>query len=150
MQLAAQKQIFVTAGGGLDIGVLKRISLAAGEAISLFAAKLGIRIFSAKGKIQIQAQGDALELMALKDVAVSSSTGEVTITGSKGVMLGDGSGAYIKLSGGKITLGSPAGEIELKGNLTIDGAGGSEFAFPQWGNAPVKDIQQRVKPGFSS
>jgi hypothetical protein len=28
-------------------------------------------------------------------------------------------------------------------------AGGSSFAFPQWADAPLKDIQQRIKPGFS-
>ncbi|MGF6787524.1 type VI secretion system Vgr family protein [Paraburkholderia sp. 35.1] len=149
MQLAAAKQMFVTAGAGLDIGVLKRITVAAGDAISLFAAKLGIRLFSVKGKVQLQAQGDAMELMSLKDMVVSSSDGEVMITGRKGVTLGDGSGAYIKLAGGKITLGSPAGEIELRGNLTINGPDGSSFAFPQWSDAPLKDVQQHIKPGFS-
>ncbi|MGF6874691.1 type VI secretion system Vgr family protein [Paraburkholderia sp. MM5477-R1] len=149
MQLAAAKQMFVTAGAGLDIGVLKRITVAAGDAISFFAAKLGIRLFSVKGKVQFQAQGDAMELMSLKDMVVSSSDGEVMITGRKGVTLGDGSGAYIKLAGGKITLGSPAGEIELRGNLTINGPDGSSFAFPQWSDAPLKDVQQHIKPGFS-
>ncbi|MGF6373317.1 type VI secretion system secreted protein VgrG [Paraburkholderia sp. RAU6.4a] len=149
MQLAAAKQMFVTAGAGLDIGVLKRITVAAGDAISFFAAKLGIRLFSVKGKVQLQAQGDAMELMSLKDMVVSSSDGEVMITGRKGVTLGDGSGAYIKLAGGKITLGSPAGEIELRGNLTINGPDGSSFAFPQWSDAPLKDVQQHIKPGFS-
>ena len=92
MQVAARKQMFITAGDGLDIGVFKRITAAAGEAISLFAASVGIRIFAAKGKVQIQAQGDAMELMALNNVAVSSSTGEVIITGSKGIRPGSSSG----------------------------------------------------------
>ncbi|MHA7683301.1 type VI secretion system Vgr family protein [Cupriavidus sp. PET2-C1] len=149
MQLAASKQIFMTAGGGLDIGVMKRITAAAGEAISLFAAKLGIRIFAAKGKVQIQAQGDALELMALKNVVVSSSTGEVMITASKGITLGDGAGAYIRIANGKIELASPSGEINVKGNLRTDDPAGGSFAFPAWEAAPLQDVKRNMKFGFS-
>ncbi|NML96467.1 type VI secretion system tip protein VgrG [Paraburkholderia sp. RP-4-7] len=149
MQLAARKQMFVTAGDGLDIGVFKRITAAAGEAISLFAAQLGIRIFAAKGKVQVQAQGDAMELMALKNVAVSSSTGEVIITGSKGITLGDGSGAYVKIANGKIEIASPTGQIEVRGNLnTVDPAGGN-FTFPNWSDAPLKDVKGDMNFGFS-
>ncbi|WP_028225441.1 type VI secretion system Vgr family protein [Paraburkholderia ferrariae] len=149
MQLAAQKQIFVTAGQGLDVGVLKRITFAAGEAISLFAARLGIRIFSAKGKVQVQAQGDELELMALKNVVVSSSTGEVMITASKGITLGDGSGAYIKVANGRIELASPSGQIDAKGNLEVDDAAGGNFTFPNWNGTPLKDVKDNLGFGFS-
>ena len=149
LQLAAQRQIFVTAGNSLDIGVFKRMTVAAKEAISLFAAQLGIRIFSAKGKVQIQAQGDAMELLSMERMTVSSSEGEILITGRKGVTIGDGSGAYIKLLDGKIVLGSPMGEIEVKGNLNVNGPGGSSFAFPQWTDSPLKGLQQHLKPGFS-
>ncbi|WP_227461271.1 type VI secretion system Vgr family protein [Cupriavidus pauculus] len=149
MQLTARKQMFVTAGNGLDIGVLKRMTAAAGEAISLFAAKLGIRIFAAKGKVQIQAQGDDLELMALKNVVVSSSSGEVMITASKGITLGDGSGAYLKIANGTIELASPSGKIDVKGNLNVDGPAGGSFVFPNWSAVPVKDIKGDMSFGFS-
>ncbi|CAG4895275.1 type VI secretion system Vgr family protein [Paraburkholderia gardini] len=149
MQLATRKQMFVTAGDGLDIGVMKRITMAAGEAISLFAATLGIRIFSSKGKIQIQAQGDAMELMALKNVAVSSSTGEVIITGSKGITLGDGSGAYVKIANGKIELASPSGQIEVKGNLNTGDPASGSFTFPNWSDVPLKDVKGDMNFGFS-
>ncbi|MBB5464372.1 type VI secretion system secreted protein VgrG [Paraburkholderia sp. CI2] len=148
MQLAAGKQMFVTAGEGIDIGVLKRITAAAGEAISLFAAKLGIRIFAAKGKVQVQAQGDALELMALTNVAVSSSTGEVVITGSKGITLGDGAGAYVKIANGKIVIASSS-EIQVKGGLDVDGPAKSNFTFPSWPGAPLKDVKGNANFGFS-
>ncbi|RQR49647.1 type VI secretion system tip protein VgrG [Burkholderia sp. Bp9126] len=149
MQLAARKQMFVTAGDGLDIGVMKRIAVAAGEAISFFAARLGIRIFAAKGTVQVQAQSDAMELMSMQDMTASSSDGEVIITGRKGVTIGDGSGAYIKLSGGKIILGSPAGEIELKGNLKVDNPDGGSFKFPTWSKAPLNDVKDATNFGFS-
>ncbi|PLZ04034.1 type VI secretion system tip protein VgrG [Burkholderia sp. WAC0059] len=149
MQLAARKQIFVTAGDGLDIGVFKRITAAAGEAISLFAAQLGIRIFAAKGKVQVQAQGDAMELMALKNVAVSSSAGEVIVTGSEGITLGDGSGAYVKIANGKIEIASPTGHIEIKGNLNTADPAGGDFTFPNWSRAPLKDVKIDMNFGFS-
>ncbi|MGF6662049.1 type VI secretion system secreted protein VgrG [Paraburkholderia atlantica] len=148
MQLAAAKQMFVTAGEGIDLGVLKRITAAAGEAISLFAAKLGIRLFAAKGKVQIQAQGDALELMALTNVAVSSSTGEVIITGSKGITLGDAAGAYLKIANGKIEIASP-GEVQVKGGLDVEGPAQGNFTFPRWPGAPLQDVEGNMKFGFS-
>ncbi|QTO50509.1 type VI secretion system Vgr family protein [Burkholderia latens] len=149
MQLAARKQMFVTAGDGLDIGVMKRIAVAAGEAISFFAARLGIRILAAKGKVQVQAQSDTMELMSMQDMTASSSDGDVIITGRKGVTLGDGSGAYIKLAGGKIILGSPAGEIELKGNLKVDDPDRGSFKFPTWSNVPLNDVKNATNFGFS-
>ncbi|KVN70139.1 type VI secretion protein Vgr [Burkholderia ubonensis] len=149
MQFAARKQMFVTAGDGLDIGVMKRIAVAAGEAISFLAARLGIRILAAKGKVQVQAQSDTMELMSMQDMTASSSDGEVIITGRKGVTLGDGAGAYIKLSGGKIILGSPAGEIELKGNLKVDDQDGGSFKFPTWSKAPLNEVKDATSFGFS-
>ncbi|VWC54338.1 type VI secretion protein Vgr [Burkholderia lata] len=149
VQVAARRQMFVTAGDGFDLGVMKRITVAAGEAISFLAAKLGIRLFAVKGKVQIQAQGDGMELMAMRDMQMSSSDGEITITGRKGVTIGDGSGAYIKLSGGKIVLGSPAGEIELKGNLTVNDADGGSFKFPTWSAAPLNEVKSTLNFGFS-
>ncbi len=148
-QLAARKQLFMTAGGGLDVGVMKRIAIAAGEAISLFAAKLGIRIFAAQGKVQVQAQSDELELIALKKVTMSSSTDEVTVTASKGIILGDGAGAYIKIASGRIELASPSGQIDVKGNLQVDDSAGGNFTFPSWVTSAPKDVKSHLGFGFS-
>jgi type VI secretion system secreted protein VgrG len=148
-QLAARKQLFVTAGEGLDIGVMKRIAIAAGETISIFAARFGIRIFAAKGKVQVQAQSDELELMALRKVTLSSSTDEVVITASKGVTLGDGAGAYIKIANGRIELASPSGQIDVKGNLELNGPAGGNFAFPGWVTSAPTDVKSNLGFGFS-
>lgn len=148
MQLAAAGQIFVTAGKGLDIGVLKRITAAAGEAISFFAAKLGIQIVAAKGKVQIRAQGDAMELMSLKDMVVSSSDGEVTITAQKGITLGDGAGAYVKIANGTVEIVSP-NEVRVKGGLDVEGPATGNVTFPTWSNTPVKDVKGKMNFGFS-
>jgi type VI secretion system secreted protein VgrG len=148
VQISAKKHVFMTAGEGLDIGVLKRITAAAGDAISLFAARLGIKIFAARGKIQIQAQGDELEMQSMKDMSISSSNGEINITAMKGITLGDGSGAYLKVANGKIELVSTS-EVDVKGGLNVDGPGGGSFAFPSWEGTPLKEIKNRMKTGFS-
>ncbi|MDM8359313.1 type VI secretion system Vgr family protein [Pandoraea communis] len=149
MQIAAQRQMFVTAGEGLDVGVMKRITVAAGETLSFLAGKLGIRLFAASGNVQIEAQADGMELLSMRDMSISSADGQITMTGKQGVTIGDGSGAYIKLSGGKVVLGSPAGEIELKGDLVMSPPEGANFAFPQWADAPVEEIRAAMRPGFS-
>jgi len=148
VQMSAKKHVFVTAGDGPDIGVLKRITAAAGDAISLFAARLGIKIFAAKGKVQIQAQGDEMELQSLKNLSISSSNGEVKITASKGITLGDGSGAYLKVANGKIELVSTS-EVGVKGGLNVEGPGGGSFTFPSWDGVPVQVVKDRMKSGFS-
>ena len=147
--LSARRHCFLTARDGLDIGAMKRIAIAAGEAISLFASKLGIHIFSAKGKIRLQAQGDGLELMALKNVTLSSSSEEVTITASKGVTLGDGAGGYIRIANGRIEIASPTGRIDVKGSLEVDDPAGGNFKFPNWAASPLEDVKDNLDFGFS-
>ncbi|MFK0376409.1 type VI secretion system Vgr family protein [Pandoraea sp. NPDC090278] len=149
MQLAAQKQMFVTAGDGIDIGVMKRITVAAGEALSFLAGKLGIRLFAAKGKVQIEAQSDAMELQALRDMSVSSADGQLLLTGKKCVTIGDGSGAYIKLSGGKIVMGSPAGEINLHGDLSVLSPEGGSFRFTSWTASQPEPLKRQTNVSIS-
>jgi type VI secretion system secreted protein VgrG len=60
--------------------------VAAGEAISLFAQKLGIKIFAGKGKVEIQAQSDEMTLDALKDIRISSSEGKILICAEKEII----------------------------------------------------------------
>ncbi|SFC14443.1 type VI secretion system secreted protein VgrG [Cupriavidus sp. OV038] len=149
MQIAARRRIFVNAHDGVDVGVMKRLTLAAGEAISLFAARFGIRIFAAKGKVQVQAQDDALELMAMKNVLISASHGEVIMTAAKGITLGDGSGAFIKIANGRIEIASPVGEVNVKGNLRAQSPAGGSFTFPAWNSMPVQDVNGTMNFSFS-
>ncbi|WP_150563747.1 type VI secretion system Vgr family protein [Pandoraea cepalis] len=137
MQIATKKQMFVTAGDGLDVGVMKRITVAAGEALSFLAGTLGIRLFAAKGKVQIEAQADGMDLLSMRDMSISSADGKITITAKQGVTIGDGAGAYITLSGGKIVVGSPAGEIDLHGNLSVLSPQSGSFKFPSWAESQL-------------
>ncbi|MGO4815528.1 DUF2345 domain-containing protein, partial [Cupriavidus sp. 2MCAB6] len=111
LQLAAQGQVTVTASGNADIGVLKKFTVAAGEAISLFARKLGIKLFAAKGKVEIQAQSDEMHLTALKDLKIISVDGKLILSAEKEVWLGAG-GSYIRITPEGIENGTPGDILE--------------------------------------
>ncbi len=95
-----------------DISALSRVTVAAGEAVSVLAQQAGMKLFAAKGKVEIQAQEDALEALAKKEVTVTSTEGRVDITAATELVINCG-GAYIRLSDGNIELGCP-GNILLK------------------------------------
>ncbi|WP_159175163.1 DUF2345 domain-containing protein, partial [Klebsiella pneumoniae] len=58
LQLSSGENLISTSGKNTDFSVFKKFTVAAGEAVSLFAQKLGIKIFASKGKVEIQAQSD--------------------------------------------------------------------------------------------
>ncbi|MDH8222594.1 DUF2345 domain-containing protein, partial [Klebsiella pneumoniae] len=73
----------------------KKFTVAAGEAVSLFAQKLGSKIFASKGKVEIQAQSDEMLLDACKDLRISSSDGKILISAKNEIILTSG-GGYIR------------------------------------------------------
>jgi len=101
VQLSATDNLIATAGGHTDFSVLKRFTVAAGEAVSLFAQKLGMKLFAAKGKVEIQAQSDEMALAALKDMTITSTDGKLVLSAAKEVWIGAG-GSYIKINGARI------------------------------------------------
>lgn len=107
-----------------DISALKRFTVAAGEAVSLLAAKAGMKLFAAKGKMEIQAQDDALDALAKKDIRVTSVEGRVEITAATELVV-NCAGAYIRLSGGNIELGCP-GNILLK-SVNVQKMGAADY-----------------------
>jgi type VI secretion system secreted protein VgrG len=79
-----------TASGNADISVLKKFTVAAGEAISLFAQKLGMKLVAASGKLEIQAQQDEMLLMALKDLKIVSVEEPVVVSAAEELWIGAG------------------------------------------------------------
>ncbi|WP_250504804.1 DUF2345 domain-containing protein, partial [Caballeronia sp. AZ7_KS35] len=65
MQLAAGGHLFTSTGGNADAAIGGNYTVAAGNAVSLFANTQGVKVTAAEGKIDVQAQGDALNLAAL-------------------------------------------------------------------------------------
>src|SRR5450830_1299324 len=97
LQLSAADHVTATAGGNADISVMKKFTVAAGEAISLFAQKLGMKLFAAKGKVEIQAQSDDMALTADKNVMMTSVNGRLDISAKEEIILKAG-GSYIRIT----------------------------------------------------
>ncbi|KQR78547.1 type IV secretion protein Rhs [Burkholderia sp. Leaf177] len=127
---SAGTNITMTSGGSTDVGVLRKFTVAAGEAISLFAQQMGMKLFASKGKIQIQAQSDEMELTSQQNMTVTSSDGHVIVQASKSVTLTDGAGAYIKLEHGNVTIGAP-NKVSIKmANFQWDGPDSIQGKLP--------------------
>lgn len=106
------ESVGVMSGHNTDISAGKSFTVAASDAVSLFAQGQGMKLFAGKGKIEVQAQSDAILAMAQKDIEIRSAEGKIEISANSELVLTCG-GAYIKLSGGNIELGCP-GNILLK------------------------------------
>lgn len=139
--------------------IFKRLTVAAGEAISLFAQKLGLKIIAARGQVDIQAQSDAMCIQSDKQMAVNSVNGEIVLNAAQGITLTSTGGAYIKIKDGAIEIGAP-GKLSLKSS-SIDWGGSAslekaltpatvadpQYQFPVSGGFQVVDkVTQAPKP----
>ncbi len=114
IQLSTGKNISIIAKNNTEINVIKKITLAAGEALSFFAHKMGIKLLASKGKVEIQAQNDELSLMAKDEIQINSIDNSVTLTAPRDITLISG-GSYIKINGQGIELGT-SGNVIIKSN----------------------------------
>ena len=113
IQLASGHTLTATAGENIDMSIFKKLTVAAGEAISLFAQKMGIKIFAARGIVDIQAQTDAMRLQSDKTLNLNSVNSEIILNAAQGITLTSTGGAYIKIKDGSVEIGAP-GKIDLK------------------------------------
>ncbi|MEN3752177.1 type VI secretion system tip protein VgrG [Mangrovibacter sp. SLW1] len=116
IQLSAGKTLTATAGENADVTVFKRFTVAAGEAISLFAHKLGLKIFAARGRVDIQAQSGAMQLQSDQQMSINSAKGEIVLNAAQGITLTSTGGAYIKIKDGAVEIGAP-GKISLNSTM---------------------------------
>jgi type VI secretion system secreted protein VgrG len=112
LQLSASENLIATTGGNADFSILKRITVAAGELVSIFAQKAGIKLFAARGKIEIEAQSDEVRLLADKNMTISSANGRVVIE-AKDELLFKCGGSYLRMSSTGIEDGT-RGERTVK------------------------------------
>ena len=130
---------------------MKKLTVAAGEAISLFAQKMGMKIFAARGKVDIQAQTDAMRLQSDKAMNLNSVSSEIVLNAAQGITLTSKGGAYIKIKDGAVEIGAP-GKIDLKsgsilwvGSASLEQAlspvtvSDPEFHNPMNGGFQIKD-----------
>ncbi|CNI09372.1 Rhs element Vgr protein [Yersinia frederiksenii] len=127
------ESIGVMSGHNTDISAGKSFTVAASDAVSLFAQGQGMKLFAGKGKIEVQAQSDAILATAQKDIEIRSAEGKVEISANSELVLTCG-GAYIKLSGGNIELGCPGNILLKSANVQKMGAASLNIApktFPR-------------------
>ncbi|KKJ31367.1 type VI secretion system Vgr family protein [Enterobacter hormaechei] len=129
IQLSSGHTLTATAGENIDMSIFKRLTVAAGEAISLFAQKMGIKIFAARGIVDIQAQTDAMRLQSDKTMNLNSVNSEIILNAAQGITLTSTGGAYIKIKDGSVEIGAP-GKIDLKSaNILWGGTSSLEKAL---------------------
>lgn len=124
IQISAGHTLTATAGENVDLGIMKKLTEAAGEAISLFAQKMGMKIFAARGKVDIQAQTDAMRLQSDKAMNLNSVSSEIVLNAAQGITLTSKGGAYIKIKDGAVEIGAP-GKIDLKSGSILWGGSAS-------------------------
>jgi type VI secretion system secreted protein VgrG len=131
VQMNAGDNLTFTAANQADFSVLKRITLAAGKAISLFARESGMKFFAAKGNVELQAQSDEMHLSSLKDMTVTSHAGKTIIAAKKELLLTCG-GAFIRMKGGIIEYGSPGNQTVKAANWIVTSPESMDITHQSW------------------
>jgi type VI secretion system secreted protein VgrG len=148
LQLSAAANLIATAGGNADIGVIKRFTVAAGEAISLYAQRLGMKIFAAKGKVEIQAQSDEMRLLADQNMTITSVNGRVTIEAKEELLLKCG-GSYFRMSSTGIEDGTRGDRQFKSASFSRQGPSSLSESMNTWKHAKF-DEQFALKWPFDN
>uniref|UniRef100_UPI0035A0A51B DUF2345 domain-containing protein n=1 Tax=Neisseria sp. TaxID=192066 RepID=UPI0035A0A51B len=113
----AGEHLHFVSGGDTAVGAGQNFTAHAMNGVNLFAQTAGVKMQANQGKVTVQAQNDEMQLNALKDVTVSSSNGKVTVAAKEEVLI-TCQGAYIRLAGGEVEIGTPK-IIRFRGPFTV-------------------------------
>ncbi|KEY58779.1 type VI secretion system Vgr family protein [Serratia sp. DD3] len=127
IQLSANQNQIMTAGGNTEISTLKRMVLLAKKGFVAFVHELGMKLVAATGKVEIQAQTDAIDIIANKKLSIYSTEDEIIISAQKKITLQCG-GSYITLDPAKIENGTGGG-FKVK-SADFDYAGPAKLDMP--------------------
>ena len=112
IQLSANQNQILTAGGNTEISALKRIALVARRALVVFVHEMGMKLVAATGKIEMQAQNGGIDIIAKKGLTITSLEDEIIISAKKKITLQCG-GSYLTIDPAKIENGT-AGDFKVK------------------------------------
>ncbi|VED48981.1 Rhs element Vgr protein [Raoultella terrigena] len=104
MQLAANKNVAMNAGGDFSSGSLGNTAVLAGEQIGLFARSGSLTLNASEGPVQIQAQNGEMHISAEQKLSLVSAS-DMLFAGKKKVTL-IGGGSYLIIEDGKIEYGT--------------------------------------------
>jgi type VI secretion system secreted protein VgrG len=94
------------AGTNIDAGAMEKVTVSAGDAVSVFARKGGMKLYANQGKVEVEAQNERMRLTSRHGMKISSTEDVVEIEAEKELVLKCGK-AYIRLSGGGVEVGGP-------------------------------------------
>ncbi|TDN64063.1 type VI secretion system tip protein VgrG [Paraburkholderia sp. BL10I2N1] len=119
-QHSAGQNVIVTAGQDMDVSVVKRLRMVAGDLISLCAHRLGINLTAAKGKFTAAALTDGMDLFAQKQLRVASESADVQVAAKSKITLNSG-GASLVIENGNMTFHCPGAFTIKAGSFTFVG-----------------------------
>ncbi|WP_078198505.1 type VI secretion system Vgr family protein [Cupriavidus necator] len=138
LQLSASRNLIATSGGHADVSAVKRFTIAAGEAVSVFAQKLGMKLFAARGRVEIQAQSDAMRLLSDKELTITSASGRVVIEAKEELLLKCG-GSYLRMSSTGIEDGTRGDRSFKSASFRRQGPSSLSQAMNTWKHAMFND-----------
>ncbi|MDY9586529.1 type VI secretion system tip protein VgrG [Escherichia coli] len=118
---SGESSVGLMAGTNVDLSAMKKITLAVGESVGIFAHKKGIKLYANQGKVEAEAQNDGMHLTSRKEMEICSTESRVEITAKEELVLSCG-GAYIKLSNGGVEIGGPRNILLKSSNVQKMGA----------------------------
>ncbi|MBB5406189.1 type VI secretion system secreted protein VgrG [Paraburkholderia sp. HC6.4b] len=136
-QYSAGQNVIVTAGQDMDVSIVKRLRMVAGELISLCAHKLGLSLTAAKGKFTAAALTDGMDLFAQKQLRVASESADVQVSAKSKISLNCG-GASVVLEGGNITFHCPGAYTIKAGSFTFVGPDNVPAKLPSLPKSSLK------------
>ncbi len=101
---SGESSIGLMAGTNIDAGAMEKVTVSAGDAVSVFARKGGIKLYANQGKVEVEAQNERMRLTSRHGMKISSTEDVVEIEAEKELVLKCGK-AYIRLSGGGVEVG---------------------------------------------
>lgn len=129
LTMTATREASLIAGGALDLASGAKVTVAAAQAISLFAASQGAQMIAGQGPVTVEAQQDRLQIAAQQDVTVASVEGKVIVTAPNELWIGAG-GSYIKLTNTGIEIASPGEILAKTTQIIVTGPASEKKAFP--------------------
>ncbi|MFG6654277.1 type VI secretion system Vgr family protein [Scandinavium sp. M-37] len=146
LQLSAGKDLIATAGNNATVNVVKKLSMAVGDKLTLFVRKLGIQLIAGAGDINTQAQRGAMHMLSQQDFTLTSTAGKMNGSAKQGMQFTCGGGGIRISPNGLVTIFSPTG-IELKGpSLKYDGPESAQVQTPSFNKGAFKQRYQLHSP----
>ena len=113
---SGESSIGLMAGTNIDAGAMEKVTVSAGDAVSVFARKGGIKLYANQGKVEVEAQNERMRLTSRHGMKIISTEDVVEIEAEKELVLKSGK-AYIRLSGGGVEVGGPKNILLKSANV---------------------------------